>query len=308
VPTAARQWLALGAITFTGAADQAQAYLLKSPSAPYMDREQGNSLNSEIRNDAITLMTQMAVGLDPKYVQPQAEKLLRFLEQNPYSTQEAAFVVTALSAYLKSNAGDLSQAHASFLTPDGTSEEKGDFQYKHKHKGPGAGYTVTNSGKSPLYVHFNTAGILVNPDVAAASNGITLTRSLESKDGVADPANLKQGENYLLSVELTCDQAYENVVLADLLPGGLEIENPRLDGAAMAVWKKSDGVLPSFLEMRDDRLVAAFDRLERGTHKFYYAVRAVTPGTFQHPGGNAECMYEVKYNGRTATGSVTIAP
>jgi uncharacterized protein YfaS (alpha-2-macroglobulin family) len=308
VPTAARQWLALGAITFTGAADQAQAYLLKNPSAPYMDREQGNSLNSGIRNDAITLMTQMAVGMEAKYVQPQAEKLLRFLEDNPYSTQEAAFVVTALSAYLKSNAGDLSTAHASFLTPDGTSEEKGDFRYKHKHEGPGAKYTVTNSGGTPLYVHFDTAGILVKPDVEAAANGITMKRSMDSKEGPADPAALKQGENYLLTVEITCDQAYENVILADLLPGGLEIENPRLDGGALAVWKKSDGIMPSFLEMRDDRLVAAFDRLERGTHKFYYAVRAVTSGTFQYPGGNAECMYEVKFNGRTAAGSVTIAP
>ncbi len=307
VPTAARQWLALGAITFTGAADQAQAYLLKNPSAPYMDREQGNSLNSGIRNDAITLMTQMAVKMDAKYVQPQAEKLLRFLEENPYSTQEAAFVVTALSAYLRSNAGDLSTAHASFLTPDGTSEEKGDFRYKHKHEGPGAKYTVTNSGGTPLYVHFDTAGILVKPDVEAAANGIALKRSMDSKEGPADPAALKQGENYLLTVEITCDQAYENVILADLLPGGLEIENPRLDGGALAVWKKSDGIMPSFLEMRDDRLVAAFDRLERGTHKFYYAVRAVTSGSFQYPGGNAECMYEVKYNGRTAAGSVTIS-
>jgi uncharacterized protein YfaS (alpha-2-macroglobulin family) len=306
VPTAARQWLALGAITFTGGTDQAQAYLLRNPSTPYDDREQSNSLNSEIRNDAITLMTQMAVGLDAKYVHPQAEKLLAFLEAHTYSTQEAAFVITALSAYLKSNAGDLSTSHASFLTPEGTAEEKGDFQYKHKHKGPGAAYTVTNSGNTPLYVHFNTAGILVNPVLEAAANGIALKRSIESKEGPADPAALKQGENYLMTVEVTCDQAFENVVLADLLPGGLEIENPRLDGGALAAWKKSDGVVASFLEMRDDRLIAAFDRLERGTHKFYYAVRAVTPGTFHQPGGNAECMYEVKYNGRTAAGTVTI--
>lgn len=308
IPTSARQWLALGTITVTGTTDQAQAYLLNNPSTPYGAREQAGSLNSQIRNDAITLMTQMAVGLDAQYVQPQAEKLLRFLEENPYSTQEAAFVVTALSAYLKSNAGDLSQAHASFLTPDGTSEEKGNFQYRQKHTGPGADFTVTNSGNTPLYVHFSTAGILVKPEVDAAANGITMTRSIEGKDGLADPAGLKQGENYLVTVELTCDQTFENLIMADLLPGGLEIENPRLDGGALAAWKKSDGVIPSFLEMRDDRLVAAFDRLERGTHKFYYAVRAVTPGTFQHPGGNAECMYDVQYNGRTAAGAVTIAP
>lgn len=308
VPTAARQWLALAGITATGNAKQAVSYLLKRPSEPYTAREQSGSLNSPIRNDAITLMTQMAVGLDATVVQPQAEKLLRYLEGHRYSTQEAAFVVTALSAYLRSYSGDLTTAHASFLSPGGTAEEKGDFQYRYKHTGPGGKFAVTNSGKTPLYVHFNTAGILVNPDVQAASNGIKLARRLEGKEGPADPADLKHGENYLVSLEITCDQTFENVVLADLLPGGLEIENPRLDGAALAAWKKKDGVLSNFLEMRDDRMIAAFDRLETGTHRFYYVVRAVTPGTFQHPGANAECMYETKFNARTEAGSVTIAP
>ena len=308
VSTSARQWLAMAALTFTGAEDQAQQYLLNHPSATYDAREQGGSLNSAIRNDAITLMMQMAIGADASLVQPQAEKLMRYLEKRYYSTQEAAFLISALSEYLKKHGGDVRQAGMTATAPDGTKQHSGDFSYDAKHKGPGGNFKVVNTGTTPLYVYFTTEGILKDPEVAAETNGIGVTRQIAGKGGAVIPDALKHGENYLITLEITCDEDFQNVVLADLLPGGLEIENPRLDGGAMAAWNRKGGINPSFLEMRDDRLIAAFDRLARGTHQFHYVVRAVTAGSFQHPSANAECMYDVKFNGRTASGSVTITP
>ena len=84
------------------------------------------------------------------------------------------------------------------------------------------------------------------------------------------------------------------------------MENPRLGGEGLTQWKKQNGVWPNFVDIRDDRVVAAFNRLSRGTHRYYYVVRTVTPGTFKQPGANAECMYAVEFNGRTAGGEVTI--
>jgi len=308
VSTAARQWLAMAALSFTGAEDQAQQYLLTHPSTPYDAHEQGGALNSVIRNDAITLMMQMAIGADNSLVQPQAEKLMRYLEKRRYSTQDAAFLVTALAEYLKKNAGDLNQANMNITTPEGTEDHTGDFAFRTTHKGPGTAYHVVNRGATPLYVYFTTEGILKNPEVTAEANGIRVARTLHNDTGIIPQDTLKHGENYLISLEITCDEDFENIVLVDLLPGGLEVENPRLDGGAMAAWKKKGGLIPSYLDLRDDRLVAAFDRLSRGTHHFYYVARAVTPGTFQHPGANAECMYDVQFNGRTAGGSITITP
>lgn len=308
VSTSARQWLALAALRFTGGADQAQRYILGHPSTPYDTKEQAGGLNSSVRNDAITLMTQMAVGAGSALVQPQAEKLVRYLETHRYSTQEAAFVITALSEYLKENMGDLREARARIVTPDGTEERTADFAFRAKHKGPGGAYTVTNLGPAPLHVYFTSAGILINPDVSSASNGITVNRSFEGKNGPVAADALKHGENYLVTLDVECAEDFENLVVADLLPGGLEIENPRLDGGTLATWKKTGGVVPSFLEMRDDRLIAAFNRLNRGPHRFYYVVRAVTAGTFRQPAANAECMYDGQFNGRTASGSVTVAP
>ncbi|MCL4694625.1 MAG: hypothetical protein KJ060_19200, partial [Candidatus Hydrogenedentes bacterium] len=63
---------------------------------------------------------------------------------------------------------------------------------------------------------------------------------------------------------------------------------------------------PSHLEIRDDRLVVAFDELDRGTHKFYYIARAVTPGTYQYPAVEAECMYDASVHGRGESGTVEV--
>ena len=51
---------------------------------------------------------------------------------------------------------------------------------------------------------------------------------------------------------------------------------------------------PSYLDVRDDKLVLAFNRLPAGPHTYYYLVRAVTPGSYQQPGANVECMYDPK--------------
>jgi len=103
-----------------------------------------------------------------------------------------------------------------------------------------------------------------------------------------------------------CDNLSKNVIVADLLPAGFEIENPRLDADVLAGQKLEGAATPAYLEIRDDRLVVAFDALEAGTHHFYYLVRAVTPGSFQYPPVHAECMYDPAVRGASLPGSVEI--
>ena len=75
-------------------------------------------------------------------------------------------------------------------------------------------------------------------------------------------------------------------------------------------------------EARDDRFFAAFDLgqylyrswwdSERKSYwnafNVAYVVRAVTPGTFALPAVNVSDMYAPRIYGRSAMGSVTIAP
>ena len=43
-----------------------------------------------------------------------------------------------------------------------------------------------------------------------------------------------------------------------------------------------------------------FDRLNKGTHRFHFRVRAATRGSFTHPGPWAELMYDQEVSGRGA--------
>ena len=80
------------------------------------------------------------------------------------------------------------------------------------------------------------------------------------------------------------------VVVVDLLPGGLQIE----DGGLATRWQQADeakGVQVNFVEKLDDRLLLYCDLLGQAEARFTYQARAVTRGRFVTPRITAEAMY-----------------
>ena len=67
-------------------------------------------------------------------------------------------------------------------------------------------------------------------------------------------------------------------------------------------------VEPAHTEFRYDRFVAAFNRSGGDTREvtLAYVVRAVTPGTYDHPAAQVEDMYRPQYSARTATGRMQV--
>jgi hypothetical protein len=65
-------------------------------------------------------------------------------------------------------------------------------------------------------------------------------------------------------------------------------------------------VAPTYTDLRDDRIILAFDRLAKGTYHYHYVVRAVTPGKYQYPAAAAECMYDADINGTSTADTVTV--
>ena len=134
---------------------------------------------------------------------------------------------------------------------------------------------------------------------ADASNGITLRRRYLDEHGkpLRDDT-VHSGD--LVKVELAVDAAseLENVVIEDLLPAGLEIENPRLvtQSPAAALAKSSkranddqdDTFQPRRLDMRDDRLILMGDLPAGRSLTYTYAARAVAPGALGVPPVRAE--------------------
>lgn len=147
----------------------------------------------------------------------------------------------------------------------------------------------------------------------AAQQGYTIERSFRRLDGsTVDPASgLRQNDRLVVVLKVTEAKAEAaRLLLVDPLPAGLEIDNPKLldaDALQGLAFAKSD-VQPVHTEFRDDRFVAAYDR-DPSQSAFFtvaYTVRAVSPGTYVHPGATVEDMYRPARFGRTASGSVTV--
>jgi hypothetical protein len=107
-----------------------------------------------------------------------------------------------------------------------------------------------------------------------------------------------------ITLERSFNTAIENVVITDLLPAGFEIENPRTKEIPGMDWIK-DGMTPTALDVRDDRIHFFVDAYNN-KQTYYYAVRAVSPGTYKMGPVNADAMYNGEYHSYNGAGVVTV--
>ena len=176
---------------------------------------------------------------------------------------------------------------------------------------PGAkGATVVNRGKADVWLTASASGVPAAP-LPPQAKGFGLTRGFYTLDGKpADLTAVAQNTTLVAVIEgQATSKLPHQVLLVDLLPAGLEIENARL-----ADRRSTDELAwlpkltePDHQEFRDDRFVAAFDlNAESREFALAYLVRAVTPGTYRLPGAHVEDMYKPRYRGRTAMGTLTV--
>ena len=156
-----------------------------------------------------------------------------------------------------------------------------------------------------------TIGVGGHPVVEepAHANGITLKRTILTREGVpVELANVQQGDELTLVLEgrLEESQFPRRLLVADLLPAGLEIEAALADDEEHEVLGEIDR--PGTLRLRDDRYVAALTRSEGGRFRLAYLVRAVTPGSFRVPAAYVEDMYDPAVQARGSMGRLVVRP
>ena len=302
LPTAARYLLAAALARNTQDKERVALYLSETPAEPHLVSEQDGNLNSDIRNRAIELMALQQIGGDPQRHAQLAQRLTQFLKDNRYgTTQETAFIVTALAEYLGGRSIGADRVSARIEPSSGPfGELRGDSVYQHKLEGAGVSYTIINTGRSELFLNITTRGVPEQVSNDPVSEGLTVSRQFYTSEGDPfDAALFNHGGSYVIAFTIECEQEAKNVIAVDRLPAGFEVENPRLDPNTVSNAQFEGAVSPSYLDVRDDRVVMAFNELPKGTHHFYYAVRAVTPGEYQLPPAQAECMYDPAVNGRS---------
>jgi len=173
--------------------------------------------------------------------------------------------------------------------------------------------TLTNRGENSIWISETLTGLPLG-DPGAISEGYKVTKDIFSMDGIKlTNSNLTKGERAIIRV--TIDPAQKRsamIVLADLLPAGLEIETiltpeETAENAAYSFIGATSDL--DLAEARDDRLVAS-ERLNRWDDediRVAYIVRAVTEGDFVFPGAVAEDMYRPEIRGRTESGRLSIS-
>ena len=231
-----------------------------------------------------------------------------FAKSGETSTQEQAWLLMAAEAAARVSGGAMTVA-----VGDGTAQTRTAPLYFRRALGAGAApLTVANRGTAPAWRTVSITGVPRAP-LPAEDRGYTVSRTVYKPDGSpADMAKIRQTDLYVVVItgkRSSASQAARTLVV-DLLPAGFEIVTATLGGQSGASYpwlkKLTD---TAYDEERDDRYIAALD-LGAGKDEFTlaYVVRAVTPGTFAYPALSVEDMYDPETAGRTAIGTLTVAP
>ncbi len=167
---------------------------------------------------------------------------------------------------------------------------------------------LRNEGPGPMHVTRRVARVPLAEAEPARDAGLRIRREwLDGEGRPLDPAALVCGERVIVRLTLEPqERTCEEIVVEELLPAGLEIEEAQLAASGLFPWipTATDGWV-RHREARDDRLLlfsGSFD----GPVRFHYAARAVSRGAFVVPAPTAAAMYEPDVSSRGAPGRVTV--
>jgi uncharacterized protein YfaS (alpha-2-macroglobulin family) len=212
------------------------------------------------------------------------------------TTQDNALALLAMGAYLRATP-EQPQTFAPTFRWAGQSLAVAATNAYVWVPGVGAGdgaACLRNGGPGPMYVTRRLACVPLAAGVEQADRGLKVRREwLDGQGAPVDPAALRRGD--LLIVRLTLDpqgRELQDIVVEELLPAGLEIENAQMASAGTLPWiKRDEAEWVLHREARDDRLLL-FSKPIAEAHTFHYAARAVSSGEFVVPPISAVAMYD----------------
>jgi len=164
-------------------------------------------------------------------------------------------------------------------------------------------------GQGAAHLLLRTEGLAEKADGADHDRGLTARKTWLDADGrPVDPRKLSVGDLVRVEVTLAAPAAEQgktigNIVMVDALPGGCEIENPRLaTSAARGRAKLGEADRVEFL---DDR-VLLFTSVGREKLTFSWFLRVVSAGDFTIPPVQASCMYLPELSSISGEGAMEV--
>lgn len=150
---------------------------------------------------------------------------------------------------------------------------------------------VKNTGDGMLFARLILSGIPEAGAVTTEENMLRMVVNYRDMSGkLLDVSRLSQGTDFLAEVSISHPGSsgyYSNMVLTQVFPSGWEIHNTRMDEFVSV--HQAD--VPSYQDIRDDRVHTHFDLAPGQTKKFVVLLHAAYLGRYLHAGVFCEAMY-----------------
>ncbi|MCK5844019.1 MAG: alpha-2-macroglobulin family protein [Victivallales bacterium] len=275
----------------------------------------GVDLASRVARRALFLSALLEINPDDKRIPDIAAQLIKVLGGVcRLTTHESAFALMALGKYFScfsKSSGAAGKGKIVVLCDGGrelTPAGKGSGRagiLEFDANLAGKNLILKSTVARPVYYSWTVRGVPSAP-LVKKSDGIAISRTYFSMTGEKlDPKAIPYGGLVLAEIAITALTRLDNVVLSDLLPAGLEVENANLATRAKISAVLKGTLKPDHVERRDDRLLV-FTSLPKGKSTYKYILRAVAKGRFALPPVSAECMYAPAIGGNGAPGSVVV--
>ncbi len=272
------------------------------------DAETGGTFSSGVRTNAILLDALMTIDANDPSCAVLAKSLTEDARVGRWgSTQSTAWALMILGDYFSGKE-----------VPDfkGTIKISNDSSYNFDQDGIkllkkdliGEQVQIKTEGKGDCYYYWQSSGVPLSNAPREFSNGIIVSRTYLSEDGTpVDLKNLSLGSQIICHIQIeSTHKNIENVVVNDLLPAGIEIENQRLKTTPKLSWIPKKAYDITYQDIRDDRLLLFTNlRLNRKVN-YYYTARVISSGEFKIPPIAAECMYNPVIAGAASSGVMIV--
>ena len=271
--------------------------------------ETGGYFDSDIRANSILLDVLSDIAPD----NPSIPELVKVISEKIhiggwYTTQSNAWALMALGKYFRSQetpnyTGTVvvnGKRYRQFGTEDVTVS---DIALG------GREIEVSISGQGTCYYYWQASGVSAERAVREFDNRLQVRREyLNSNGEPLESGTIRLGDQVVAKVTAEAlDKGLENVIINDLLPSCFEIENPRILTSGKLYWLPQGTQAPSYMDVRDDRMLLFTNLQPRNRFVYYYSLRVISRGDITIPPVAAECMYAPTIASSASSGQIMIS-
>jgi len=269
-------------------------------------RSTGGAFNSPVRNLSIALLALLYADPDQAQAGVLARQLSTALKKESWmSTQERAFSLLALGKFSRITAKN--DIKAAITIAGGRKHNFTGADLVIKNEVVNEKLEINTTGNGTLYYFWTAKGQSIDGSFVPEDKNLRVRKQFLTRDGrVIQNNQFEQNDLIVIKITLenTSSTMVENVVVTDLLPAGMEIENPRVTDIPDLNWIK-DNYTPEHLDIRDDR-IHLYTSIAHQPQTFYYVARAINTGSYQLGPVCADAMYSGEYHSIAGGGRIQI--